>query len=234
MVTGQNYAFVQHNRLTFAGLFHFRVARYAAGCRSGLINVGVYQTEFQRCRRTQNLFRTRSVLNTWQFNNDTVSTLTLNHRLRHAKLVYTVTQDINVLLHRIFTRFTQTSIAHYRTQLVAALAANHQVRMALAQIRNGFITSFSIAESDAQAVVVFFTNGGIRDALFTQVAAQAIDILFLEFAKRGVHIHFHQEVNAATQVKAELHRLSVNSCQPARRCRGKVKRHDVFVTHNAH
>ena len=106
--------------------------------------------------------------------------------------------------------------------------------MTLAQIRNGFITSFSIAESDAQAVVIFFTNGGIRDALFAQVAAQAIDILFLEFAKRGVHIHFHQEVNAATQVKAELHRLSVNSCQPARRCRGKVKRHDVFVTHNAH
>lgn len=64
MVTGKNYAFVQHNRLTFAGLFHFRVARYATGCRSGLINVGVYQTEFQRCRRTQNLFRTRSVLNT--------------------------------------------------------------------------------------------------------------------------------------------------------------------------
>ena len=171
MVTGQNYAFVQHNWLTFAGLFHFRVARYATGCRSGLVNVGVYQTEFQRCRRTQNLFRTRSVLNTWQFNNDTVSTLTLNHRLRHAKLVYTVTQDINVLLHRIFTRFTQTSIAHYRTQLVAALAANHQVRMALAQIRNGFITSFSIAESDAQAVVVFFTNSGIRDALFAQVTA---------------------------------------------------------------
>ncbi len=101
--------------------------------------------------------------------------------------------------------------------------------MALAQIRNGFITSFSIAESNAQAVVVFFfTNGGIRDALFTQIAAQAIDILFLEFAKRGVHIHFHQEVNAATQVKAELHRLSVNSCQPARRCRGKVKSHDAF------
>ena len=33
--------------------------------------------------------------------------------------------------------------------------------MALAQIRNGFITSFSIAESNAQAVVVFFTNGGL-------------------------------------------------------------------------
>lgn len=64
MVTGQNYAFVQHNWLTFAGLFHFRVARYATGCRSGTVNVGVYQTEFQRCRRTQNLFRTRSVLNT--------------------------------------------------------------------------------------------------------------------------------------------------------------------------
>ena len=106
--------------------------------------------------------------------------------------------------------------------------------MALAQIRNGFITSFSIAESNAQAVVVFFTNGGIRDALFTQIAAQAIDILFLEFAKRGVHIHFHQEVNAATQVKTELHRFCFDGRQPARRCRSKVKRHDVFVTHNAH
>ena len=106
--------------------------------------------------------------------------------------------------------------------------------MAFAQIRNGFITRIRVTEGDAQTVIIFFTNSGIRDAFFAQVAAQAVDILFLEFAQRSVHIHFHQEVNATTQVKTELHRLSVNSCQPARRCRGKVKRHDVFVTHNAH
>lgn len=234
MVIGQNYAFVQYNWLIFAGLFYFRVVRYAIGCRSGLVNVGVYQTEFQRCRRIQNFFRTRSVLNIWQFNNDTVSILTLNYRFRYVKLVYTVTQDINVLLYRIFTRFIQTSIVYYRTQLVVVLVVNYQVRMAFVQIRNGFITSFSIAESDVQVVVVFFTNSGIRDVFFAQVIAQVIDILFLEFVKRGVYIYFYQEVNVVTQVKVEFYRFSVNSCQLARRCRGKVKRYDVFVIYNVY
>lgn len=87
MVTGQDHAFVQHNRLTFAGLFHFRVTRYAARCGSSLVNVGVYQTEFQRCCRPQNLFRTRSVLNTRQFNNDTICTGVVPQAQRR-KLVY--------------------------------------------------------------------------------------------------------------------------------------------------
>jgi hypothetical protein len=76
MVTGQDHALVQHNRLAFAGLFHFRVARNAARGGGGLINVSVNQTEFQ-VAVAQNLFRTRGILDTRQFNHDTVSTLTL-------------------------------------------------------------------------------------------------------------------------------------------------------------
>ena len=64
MVTGQNYAFVQHNWLTFAGLFHFRVARYATGCRSGLVNV-VFTRRIPALPPHPDS-RTRSVLNTWQ------------------------------------------------------------------------------------------------------------------------------------------------------------------------
>lgn len=120
MVTGQNYAFVQHNWLTFAGLFHFRVARYATGCRSGFGQRWCLPDGIPALPSHPESLSHAQCPEYRQFNNDTVSTLTLNHRLRHAKLVYTVTQDIDVLLHRIFTRFTQTSIAHYRTQLVAA------------------------------------------------------------------------------------------------------------------
>ena len=141
MVTGQNYAFVQHNWLTFAGLFHFRIARYATGCRSGLVNVGVYQTEFQRRGCTQNFFRTRGILNTRQFDHDAVSTLTLYHRLSNTQLVYTITQNVDVLLYCVFTGFTQARIAHYRTQLhCCPRAGNNQIPMTFAQVRDSFIT----------------------------------------------------------------------------------------------
>ena len=180
MVTGQDHAFVQHNRLAFAHLFHFRVTRYAPGCRRRLVNVGVYQTEFEGRGSAQNLFRTRGILNTRQLNDDAIRTLTLDNRLSHAQLVYTVTQNVDVLLNGIFTRFAQTRIRHDRTQRRIALAGNHQIAVTPTQIRDRFITRFVIAERDAQTVVIFFANSGIRNAFFTQVAAQAIDILLLK------------------------------------------------------
>ena len=234
MVTGQDHALVQHNRLTFTRLFHFRVTRYTPGCRSRLVNVGIYQTEFQRRGCAQNFFRTRGILNTRQFDHNAVSTLTLYHGLSNTQLVNTITQNVDVLLYCVFTGFAQARIGHYRTQSIAALAGNNQILVTFAQVRDSFITGAAITESDAQTVVIFFANGSIRNAFFTQIAAQAIDILFLQLTQRGVHIHFHQEVNAATQVKTEFHRFCVNGSQPAWGCRSKVKRHDVLIAQYAH
>ena len=106
--------------------------------------------------------------------------------------------------------------------------------MTLGQVIYSLIARRAVAERDAHAVVIFFTHGGVSDAFITQIAAQAVDILFLQLAKRGIHIHFHQEVNAATQVKTEFHWLCIHRSQPTRGCRGKVKRHDVFITQHAH
>ncbi len=209
MVTGQNYAFVQHNWLDLRGsVFTSELARYATGCRSGLVNVGVYQTEFQRCRRTQRISFARAVSEYLAVQQRYGQHLTLNQRLRHAKLVYTVTQDIDVLLHRIFTRFTQTSIAHTASQ-AGSLPGVEITRsgMAIAQIRNGFITSFSVAESQCSGRSCFSYATVVYGMPFHADRCAGYRYFVPEFAKRGVHIHFHQEVNAATQVKAELHRL---------------------------
>ncbi|MNO98694.1 hypothetical protein D3C76_904450 [compost metagenome] len=175
-----------------------------------MIHIGVHQTEFQRCRRTQNLFGTRGILNTRQFNHDTVSTLTLHQWLSNTQLVHTVTQDVDVLLNRIFTRFAQTLIGHDRTQLIATLARNHQIAVTSSQIIHCLIARRGVTERNAQTVVIFLTHGGVRNAFFTQIAAQAINILFLQLAERGTHIHFHQEVHAATQIKTEFHRLCID------------------------
>ena len=149
-------------------------------------------------------------------------------------MVYTVAQNVDVLLNGIFTRFFQTGVGHYRAQLVAALSGDHQVTVTLGQVIYSLIARRTVAERDAHTVVIFFTNGGIRDAFFTQIAAQAIDILFLQFAQRGIHIHFHQEVHAATEVKTEFHWLCAQRSQPTWGSRSKVKRHDVFITQHAH
>ncbi len=210
MVTGQDHAFVQHNWLAFAHLFHFGITRYTARSRRRLIDVSVHQTEFQRRGCAQNFFRTSGVLNTRQFNHDAVSTLTLNQRLSHAQLVYTVTQDIDVLLNGVFTRFAQTRIGHDRAQSVTALAGDHHIAMARGQIADGFIARRAVAEHNADAIVIFFTHVGVRDALLTQIATQAVGILFLELTEGGIHVHFHQEVHAATQVETEFHRLGVD------------------------
>ena len=234
MIAGEDNALVQHNRLAFAGKFHFRVARYAAGSGCGAINVGVNQTELQRRGRAENLFRTRRILNTRQFDHNTVGALALNQRFGNAQLVYTVTQDSNVLLNGIFAGFFQTVVGHHGFQASAALSGDNQIAVARAKVGDSLVARGAIAEGDAQTVVVFFTHGGVRNAFITQFAAQAVDILFLQFAQRGVHVDFHQEVHAAAQVKTQLHRLGVKGRQPARGCRSKVKRHDVFVTQHAH
>lgn len=234
MVIGQNYVFVQYNWLIFVGLFYFRVVWYVIGCCSGLVNVGVYQMEFQCCCCIQNFFCMCSVLNIWQFNNDMVSILMLNYWFCYVKLVYMVMQDINVLLYCIFMCFTQMSIVYYCMQLVVVLVVNYQVWMVFVQICNGFIMSFSIVESDVQVVVVFFMNSGIWDVFFVQVTVQVIDILFLEFVKCGVYIYFYQEVNVVMQVKVEFYWFSVNSCQLVWCCWGKVKCYDVFVIYNVY
>ena len=211
MVTGQNHALVQHNRPTFTGIFHFRVARDTTGSGCGAVNVAVNQTEFQRRRSAKNFFRPSGILNTRQFNHDTVGALTLYQRLGNTQLVNTVTQNVDVLLHGVFAGFFQALIGHHRFQASSALRGDNQIAVTRAQPGDGLIACGAIAKSDAQTIIVFLTHGGVRDAFFTQLAAQAVDILFLQFSQRGVHIHFHQEVYAAAQVKTQLHRLGMDS-----------------------
>ena len=182
MVPGQDHPLVQHYRLAFTRLFHFRVARHAARGGGGLVHVSIDQTELEGRGRAKDFLRTRGILDTRQLNHDAVSALTLNQRLGDAQLVHTVTQDINVLLNRVLTGFFQALIGHHRFQAVVTLRGNNQIAMARAEIRDSLVARRAVAEDDAQTVVVFFTHGRVRNAFVAQLAAQAIDVLFLQFA----------------------------------------------------
>ncbi len=80
------------------GLFHFRVARYAAGCRCGLINV-VFTRRNSSVAVAPRISFARGCPEYLAVQQRYGQHPDAEPRLRHAKLVYTVTQDINVLLH---------------------------------------------------------------------------------------------------------------------------------------
>ena len=54
--------------------------------------------------------------------------------------------------------------------------------MARAEIRDSLVARRAVAEDDAQTVVVFLAHGRVRNAFVAQLAAQAVDVLFLQFA----------------------------------------------------
>ncbi len=230
MVTGQNHALVQHNRLAVLHLLDFAVARDTSAGRCSSVNVGVNQTELKRCGRTQNLFGTRSVLNTRQLDDDTVRTLTLYQRLGNTQLVHTVTQNVDVLLYGVLFGFAQAVIGHHDTDIVVTAVGEYQVTMARRQIACSFVAGRGITESQHHAVVVGLTNRGIRNALVTQVATHVVHGLLLQFAQCSIHVDFHQEVHAAAQVEAQFHRLGTQHGQPRRRRRSQVQCNNKFVT----
>ncbi len=69
------------------------------------------------------------------------------------------------------------------------------------------IAAGSVTETNFHAVVRDFVDGGVRDTFSAQVATQRVSILLLQFAERGVHVHFHQEVHTTTQIETEFHRF---------------------------
>jgi hypothetical protein len=80
------------------------------------------------------------------------------------------------------------------------------------------------AQLDRVAVAA---DAGMADVLVAQqracVAGQAIGLL----RQRRLHVDLHQEVHAAAQIQAQVHRQRAHRAQPGRRARQQVQRDDV-------
>jgi len=97
------------------------------------------------------------------------------------------------------------------------------------QVADALIASLTVAEANFDAVVITFADGRVRNVFLAQVAAQGVHGLLLQLAQRGIHIHFHQEVHAAAQVKPQLHGFSAEHSQPLRGRGSQVERNDELV-----
>ena len=75
-------------------------------------------------------------------------------------------------------------------------------------------------------VVAVAADAGVAHVLVAQqrahVAGEGLGLL----RQRRLHVDLHQEVHAAAQVQAQVHRQRVQARQPGRRARHQVQRHD--------
>ena len=83
-----------------------------------------------------------------------------------------------------------------------------------------------VAEADDDAVAVA-RDAGVADVLVAQQRAHVAGGRVGLLGQRRLHVDLHQEVDAAAQVEAEVHRQRVQRGQPARRARQQVEGDDV-------
>ncbi len=149
MVAGEDHAFVQYRRLTFAGLFHFGIARYAPAAKRRH-GQRWYSPGGIPASRSRRKFLRAGDHGYPTLNHNTVCALTLYDWLRDAQLVNTVTQNINVLLNRGVCALRSGTHRSIPREVDCRSVQESPVTMTRRQMSDRLITRFAVTERDAQ------------------------------------------------------------------------------------
>lgn len=82
-------------------------------------------------------------------------------------------------------------------------------------------------EADRDALTVA-RDAGVADVLVAEQAAQVGSGGVKPLGQRPLHVHLQQEMHAAAQVEAEVHRRGMHARQPLRRGRQQVERDHIL------
>ena len=96
------------------------------------------------------------------------------------------------------------------------------------QLIPALATRFGIAEFDRDCSAVT-AHPGVGDLCLAQGATDIAGIRLQRLVQCRFHIHLHQEVHAAAQVEAEIHRQRVHPGQPGRRTRQQIERDHIIL-----
>jgi hypothetical protein len=164
------------------------------------------------------------VLHAGQLDDDAVGALLLDHRLGDAEFVDPVVQGGDVLLEREFADLqlacgfsVATSLRSLpspwsvssRSGWLSAMAARALSRVSASRKR---MTSARLHGHAAVAQVLVAQHGA-------QVGRGRVEAL----GQRALHVDLQQEVHAATQVEAEVHRQRMQRGQPLRRAASRFR-----------
>ena len=206
---------------------HFAPGR--RGQRLGVHPLLVHHADFEAGRAAEDVLGLGRVLHAGQLYNDAVGALLLDHRLGDTQFVDPVVQGCDVLLQRVLLRALGGLLLQRagEAELLAVLRFRQlQVGDAVLDQALGFLAGLGVAKAHAH-VLAFARDARVPDVLLAQLAAgipgEAVEAL----GEGRLHVHLEQEVHAAAQVEAEVHRQRVDGGQPVGRGRKQVQRDHV-------
>ena len=222
VVTGQDHALLQYHGTTVAIVVDLGARRHAA-CGSGLdIGSLIDHVELQGRGGTQDLLGTGGVLDPRQLDDDTLTALLLDQRLGHTQFVHPVADDGDVLLEGILLHlfdlgFAQTS---QQDEVIPFLVCGEDKIRILATQEGECLGLIGLVTEDHLHLIPDPAYTGVADLLGAQLGAEILHHLFLLLGQRFGHVHFHQEVHTAPQVKTELQGRRADGLKPGggRRC----------------
>ena len=230
-VAGEDNLLLDQQRRAAAFGVELGAERHVA-CQSGLqgTRAVVDHADFQGRGAAENVLGLGRILHAGQLNDDAVGALLLNYRLGDAEFVDPVVQGVDVLLDGeladAFQRFWFE--AGDQTQIVAlADFCQCQVVVAAGQDFLAGSTGFGITETDHDPFAVA-ADAGVAHILVTQQAAQVGGGRVETFGDGTRHVDLQEEVHAAAQIEAEVHRQGMQRGQPLRRCGEQIERDDVL------
>ncbi|CAJ9898899.1 Uncharacterised protein [Burkholderia pseudomallei] len=188
------------------------------------------EARLERRGAADDVLRLRGVLHARQLDDDPVVALLLEDRLGHAEFVDAVVQRRQVLLERRFLDGLLDGRRERADDLIAAAARlrrplefgdgrGEQLARLLGGVLVGEVRDDRLIDAGDAAVA---------NALVAQLRAGVgrVGIELLRECAR--HVDLQQEVDAAAQIEAEIHRQRVQRGQPARRRALQVQRDDVL------
>ena len=146
------------------------------------------------------------------------------------ELVDAVAQDRDVLLRRApsWISFCASGLSSRQPELGAgAVLAQREVGVAACRSRRAPCLRSASSRKRDHDVVAFARDARVLDVLFAQQRADVGAVAVGGLVERGLHVDLQQEVHAAAQVEAEIHRQRAEAREPARRRRQQVQRDDV-------
>ena len=197
----------------------------------GLVPVVLFvrQAEFQGGGGAEDFLGAGGVLHAGELHHDAVAALLLDDRLGHAQFVDPVAQGGNVLLQGEIALFLDFRLAETQLQTERSGWRLLQGRQVLAQ-RLGRLVAFRlILEFHLDAAAGGAAHRDVLHFLGAQLDADLIHVAVLDLLDGGVHVHLHQEMHAAAQVEAEIHRIQAHRPQETGRRRSQIQGDDIVA-----
>ncbi len=215
-VTRQHHILFHSNLATFTARHNFVAKRNLALFDCNRVGLLVDHADFQGGGTAQNVLGLGGVLYAWQLHDNTGSPLLLDHRFGYAQFVDTVSQGGDVLLQGKFlhARFGfRLESCRERKAIGLVFRGEGEIAEYRTQLVDTGVTLIAGGEMHGDGIA-FTADAAVADLVAAQFGAKIVLVADGGFFQRCFHVDFEQEVHAAAQIQAEVHRQRVDGGEP--------------------